>query len=205
MKYGFIGCGNMGYALAKALACRTMDILICDPILGAERANTLGCQEGTVQEVAENCDRIFIAVKPNMVREALLPVQAVLADKKPLLISMAAGLEIATVEKYAGTTLPIIRIMPNTPVSVGKGMIGYTPNGLVSEDALRSFLFDMKNAGLWEQVEEELMDTVSASPAAVLPMYTISPKRCAVARKAVEWIRIRRFATPLPPWRVRRK
>ena len=162
MKYGFIGCGNMGYALAKALACRTMDILICDPILGAERANTLGCQEGTVQEVAENCDRIFIAVKPNMVREALLPVQAVLADKKPLLISMAAGLEIATVEKYAGTTLPIIRIMPNNPVSVGKGMIGYTPNGLVSEDALRSFLFDMKNAGLWEQVEEELMDTVSA-------------------------------------------
>ncbi len=162
MKYGFIGCGNMGFALAKALSRRTKDILICAPNSGAEKAEALGCRAGTVQEVAESCERIFIAVKPNKVREALLPVQAILAQKKPMLISIAAGLTIETVEKYAGTPLPVIRIMPNTPVSVGKGMIGYTPNGLTDRQTLRDFLSDMEEAGLWEEVREELMDTVAA-------------------------------------------
>ena len=161
MKYGFIGCGNMGGALATALSKATKDILICDPFKGTKMAEKLSCKAGTVHEVA-TCDRIFIAVKPNMVRDALAPICTVLAERKPLLISMAAGLEIATVEKYAGTSLPIIRIMPNTPVTVGKGMIGYTPNDLVEEAALADFLKDMANAGLWEQIDENLMDTVAA-------------------------------------------
>ena len=162
MKYGFIGCGNMGFALAKALSRRTKDILICDPIRGEENAGVLGCKAGTVQEVAESCQRIFLAVKPNMVREALAPIRDILAQKKPMLISMAAGLTIETVENYAGTPLPIIRIMPNTPVSVGKGMIGYTPNSLTEEQTVRDFLLDMEEAGLWEEVREDLMDTVAA-------------------------------------------
>ena len=162
MKYGFIGCGNMGFALANALSRKTKNILICDPICGADRAKILGCNAGTVEEIANTCQRIFIAVKPNMVREALLPVQAILEEKKPLLISMAAGLTIETVEKYAGTSLPVIRIMPNTPVSVGKGMIGYTPNPLTSKETVSDFLEDMMEAGLWEEVQEDLMDTVAA-------------------------------------------
>ena len=161
MKYGFIGCGNMGGALATALAKTTQDILICDPFKGEEMAQRLGCKFGSAAEAAA-CDRIFIGVKPNMVKDALAPVQAILADRKPLLISMAAGLQIKTVQKYAGSALPILRIMPNTPVTVGKGMIGYTPNSLVSEDILADFLTDMANAGLWEQVDESLMDTVAA-------------------------------------------
>ena len=161
MKYGFIGCGNMGGALATALSKVTKDILIFSPHKGPDMAQKLGCRFGTVQEAAA-CDRIFIGVKPNMVRTALAPVQEILSERKPLLISMAAGLEIATVEKYAGTSLPILRIMPNTPVTVGKGMIGYTPNRLVAEDVLADFLSDMALAGLWEQVDEDLMDTVAA-------------------------------------------
>ena len=47
MKYGFIGCGNMGGSLAKALARSTKNILLCDPIKAEELANTLGCGWGT--------------------------------------------------------------------------------------------------------------------------------------------------------------
>ncbi len=162
MKYGFIGCGNMGGALAAAVSKTTKDILICDPFRGEEVAQKLGCQAGTAEEVASSCERIFIAVKPNMVRDALAPLKPILEARKPLLISMAAGLEIRTLEQYAGTPLPLLRIMPNTPVSVGKGMIGYTPNSLLTEDVLTDFLSDMAYAGLWEQVEEGLMDTVAA-------------------------------------------
>ena len=162
MKYGFIGCGNMGFALAKALSCRTKDILIFAPNTGKEKAQALGCMWGTAQEVAENCQRIFIGVKPNKVQEALLPLQEILARRKPMLISMAAGLTTETIEKYAGAPMPVLRIMPNTPVSVGKGMTGFTHNHLTDKKTVSDFLADMTEAGLWEEVQEELMDTVAA-------------------------------------------
>ena len=162
MQYGFIGCGNMGGALATALSKATKDILLCDPAKGKEMAVKLQCSSGDVDAVARKCKRIFIGVKPNMVREALSPVQEILREEKPLLISMAAGLTLETVEKYAGSPLPIIRIMPNTPVAVGKGMIAYTCNDLVTESDIHSFLGDMRYAGAWERIDEDLMDTASA-------------------------------------------
>lgn len=162
MKYGFIGCGNMGSALANALVKSTNDILICNRTTSAQVAEKLGCKAGTAEDVVRNCDRIFIGVKPHMVRDVLAPLKPILAERNPLLISMAAGLELATLEKYAGTSLPILRIMPNTPVTLGKGMIGYTPNDLVDAVTLSDFLLDMAYAGMWEQVEENLMDTVAA-------------------------------------------
>lgn len=161
MKYGFIGCGNMGGALAMALAKATKDICICDHRRSEELAQLLGCISGTDREAA-SCDRVFIGVKPNKVCQALAPVQDILAERKPVLISMAAGLELSTVEKYARSSLPIIRIMPNTPVAVGKGMIGYTCNSLVKKEILDDFLGDMADAGVWDAVEEALMDTVAA-------------------------------------------
>ena len=162
MQYGFIGCGNMGGALATALSRATKDILLCDPGKGKMMADKLECSSGDVTAVAGNCKRIFIGVKPNMVREALSPIQEILKEKKPLLISMAAGLTLETIEKYAGSPLPIIRIMPNTPVAVGKGMISYTCNSLVTDQDLNSFLDDMRYAGVWERIDEDLMDTASA-------------------------------------------
>ena len=81
-----------------------------------------------------------------------------LAEKKPLLITMAAGLEIATIEKFAGVKLPIIRIMPNTPVAVGKGVIQYCCNELVDEAVIADFLQDMRYAGVVDRIDEKLID-----------------------------------------------
>ena len=65
MKYGFIGCGNMGGAIAQALSQVTKDIMITDRSGKAKAlAHRLGIRYGTAQEIAENCDRIFLAVKP---------------------------------------------------------------------------------------------------------------------------------------------
>ena len=120
MKYGFIGCGNMGGAIARALSRSTKDILISDRSGRAETlAEELGIGYGSVEQVVVSCDRIFLAVKPHMVREVLEPFQAILNERRPILISMAAGLEISTIQKLAGTRLPVIRFMPKTPVAVG--------------------------------------------------------------------------------------
>ncbi len=163
MKYGFIGCGNMGSALAKALRKSTDSILLSDPSASAKLlADTLNCQLVTNEYAVRNCDRIFLAVKPQIMEAVLSPLQALLKERKPVLITIAAGLEISKIEAFAGCHLPVIRIMPNTPVAVGKGTITYCTNDLVSEDILRDFLEDMVHAGTMDRLPENLIDAASA-------------------------------------------
>ena len=163
MKYGFIGCGNMGGAIAKALAKATTDFAITDRSGKAiALAAEIPCGYLSAMEIAENCDRIFLGVKPHMMKDVLAPLQSVLAEKKPLLISMAAGLTTAQIEEFAGGDIPVIRIMPNTPVSIGKGVIQYCCNDLVAADALADFLRDMRFCGILDNLEERLIDAASA-------------------------------------------
>ncbi len=159
MKYGFIGCGNMGSAIAKALSHNTNDIVITDRSGKAVKlAEALGCHYADTQTVVNTCDRIFLAVKPQMMSEVLKPLQPILKQRKPLLISMAAGLSIARIEAFSGISLPIIRIMPNTPVAVGMGMTLYCFNSLVEEDVLKDFLRDVAFCGQWDKLDESLID-----------------------------------------------
>ena len=163
MTYGFIGCGNMGGAIAKALSQATKNILICDRSGKAkDLASELGITYSDPQTIAATCDRIFLAVKPHMMQGVLAPLQKTLAERKPLLITMAAGLEIRQIEEFSGCRLPVIRIMPNTPVAVGKGVIQYCCNDLVTKEMLQEFLEDMRFAGILDELEERLIDAGSA-------------------------------------------
>ena len=163
MKYGFIGCGNMGGAIAKALRRQTADIMIADPAPNAKAfADTLGAVYTDNETLVSSCDRVFLAVKPHLMKGMLAPLQPILAEKKPLLITMAAGLEIAQIQSFAGCDLPIIRIMPNTPVALGKGMIQYCRNSLVADDVLADWLKDMADCGRLDPLEERLIDAAAA-------------------------------------------
>jgi len=163
MKYGFIGCGNMGGAIARALAKTTKDILLADVSDNARiLAEALGCSHGDNNAVVNTCARIFLAVKPHMLDSVLAPLRPMLQEKKPLLISMAAGVEIKKIQQMAGTPLPIIRIMPNTPVTVGKGMILYCANEYVTDEMIVTFLADMQYAGRLDALDEKLIDAASA-------------------------------------------
>ena len=162
MKYGFIGCGNMGGALARALTKNTKDVIIADQYGDvATLAAQMGCSYGSNEEAAR-ADRVFLAVKPNVVADVLNSLKPVLSQKKPLLISMCAGVSIAQLENWAGVELPIIRIMPNTPAAVGKGMILYCTNKLVREEDLADYLNDMSQAGIFDRLDEKLIDAGSA-------------------------------------------
>ena len=163
MKYGFIGCGNMGGAIARVLSKETTDIAVADRSGKAKAlAAELGISYSDNASIAANCDRIFLAVKPHMMRDCLAPLQAFLAARKPLLITMAAGLEIAQIEAFVGARLPIVRIMPNTPTAIGKGVIQYCCNDLVEEAVLADWLKDMRPCGLLDALEERLIDAASA-------------------------------------------
>ena len=78
------------------------------------------------------------------------------------MVSMAAGLTLDRLGTLAGGNYPMIRMMPNTPVGVGAGMILYTANDLVTEETLRDFLAGMSCAGSFDCLPEGLMDAGSA-------------------------------------------
>ena len=163
MKYGFIGCGNMGGAIARALSRSTRDIYLTDRSgRAACLAAELGCTYTDSQTIARECDRIFLGVKPHMMAGVLEPLAPILARREPLLITMAAGLTMAQIQEFAGCEIPIIRIMPNTPVSVGEGLIPYCRNELVTDGALQDWLEDMAGCGLLDPLDETLIDAASA-------------------------------------------
>ena len=163
MKYGFIGCGNMGGAIARALSRSTKNICITDRSgRAANLADELGIACTDTETIARESDRIFLAVKPHMMAGVLEPLAPLLAARKPLLITMAAGLTMARIQELAGASMPVIRIMPNTPTAVGKGVIPYCANDLVPEEILSDWVRDMAPCGLLDPLEENLLDAASA-------------------------------------------
>ena len=133
-EFGFIGCGNMGSALSRAVrsAVSAEKILLSNRTRSKAEAlaGTLGATVGTDAEIAEKCRYIFLCVKPQMMENMLCDIKDVLAGRKDrfILISVAAGLTMARINELAGGDYPVIRMMPNTPVSVGMGMIQYAAN-----------------------------------------------------------------------------
>ena len=171
MKYGFIGCGNMGSAIAGALASANIDLAVSDR---SGKAKDSGFPYCTPREVAQQADRIFLAVKPQMMADVLAELSPILARRRPVLITMAAGLTMSRIAAMAGGNYPVIRIMPNTPVSVGCGMTLYCANELVDEKTLADFLEDMAPTGRMDKLEERLFDaagTVSGCGPAYLYMF----------------------------------
>ena len=163
MQYGFIGCGNMGGAIARALSQSTKDIALSDRSgKAAALAAELGVQYATNAAIAAQCDILFLGVKPHMMKDMLLPLREILARRRPMLVTMAAGLTMAQIEEFAGTRLPVIRIMPNTPTAIGCGVIQYCCNDLVKREALTAWLNDMAPCGLMDALEERLIDAASA-------------------------------------------
>ena len=179
---GFLGCGNMGGAIARAV-CKAADpqnvYLANRTAAKAEAlAAVLGCNTTTNAEVAGRSDLIFLAVKPQMMEALLAPLRFTLNERPSrfILCSMAAGLSIARIQEMAGEDYPVIRIMPNTPASVGAGMIQYCSANVTAEEE-QEFLKLMAPAGRLDAVPEALIDAASSvsgcGPAWVYPVSSL--------------------------------
>lgn len=165
---GFIGTGNMGAALAKAAAKKMAPeaILLSNRTTAkAERlAAALGCRSVSVETAARESGYIFLGVKPQMMAGLLETIAPVLKERDDefVLVSMAAGLTIADIRRMAGAEHPVIRIMPNTPVEVGSGVILYDASENVAEAVLTQFCENLEYAGMLDRLEEKLIDAGSA-------------------------------------------
>lgn len=165
-EYGFIGTGSMGGAVAKAV-CRSVGgerVLLCNrtPEKAKRLAEELGCAAGENTQAAETCRYLFLGVKPQNMAVLLEGLRPILQEHKPVLVSMAAGLTVAQIEELAGGNLPVMRIMPNTPVSMGCGVVMYCKNALLSPAHEQALVEALSACGIVDPLEEGLMDAGSA-------------------------------------------
>lgn len=166
MKYGFIGTGNMGGALAQAV-CRVIppeEVLLCNRTeeKALRLARALGCHAGSAADAAR-CRYVFLGVKPQGMAELLAGLRPVLEENREVvLVSMAAGISMAQLCQLAGREVPVMRLMPNTPVACGQGVVLWCGNALLSAEDRAALTSALAGAGLVEELREELMDAGSA-------------------------------------------
>ena len=168
VKLGFIGVGNMGGALARAarksVPGKCIGLAGRTPERVKALAEELDCRASGGVGVAKWADYIFLGVKPQIMPKLLEELKPVLAERQEgfVLVTMAAGLTMARIQELAGGSYPVIRIMPNTPAAIGKGMILYTCGEGVTGENERIFLEAMAGAGRFSALPERLIDAGSA-------------------------------------------
>ena len=163
MKLAFLGTGNMGAALAKAaakVADNELYLVNRHPEKAKKLQEVIGgevCDHGTAVTEA---DMIFLGVKPYLLAELMLGILPALSQRSPapVVISMAAGKTIAQVQELLGSGVPVIRIMPNTPVAVSEGMTLYCCSPEITSVQKESFLIAMRYAGRFLEIDEHLMN-----------------------------------------------
>jgi pyrroline-5-carboxylate reductase len=167
IKVGFIGSGNMGSALAKAATFASgTSVFLYDKCedKAASVASSIGAKALPLDRLVSECDFIFLAVKPNIIPAVAAEILPMLKSRKNFtLVSMAAGVSLEKLNSlFEAASAPIIRIMPNTPASVGFGMTLWCKNALVSDKAASDFACVMEKAGALDAIDEKLIDAASA-------------------------------------------
>lgn len=167
-KIGFIGCGNMGGALAIAAANSIGGNFVYVSDADSEKAKEFADKNSvnvtTAKAVAEECDFIFLGVKPQVLKSVCSELAPAFKARKDhfVIVSMAAGVKLCDLEEMCEGNFPIIRIMPNIPASVGAGMILYTGNKTVTQEDFSEFLKSLEKAGMLDSIEESKIDAASA-------------------------------------------
>jgi pyrroline-5-carboxylate reductase len=166
-RWGFIGSGKMATALVRGILraglARTGDIVASDP-LDAARIS-LAAETGiTVFDanppVVERSDVVVLAVKPQTMSLALAQLRPEL-NERHLIVSVAAGVPIATIREGLGAERRIVRVMPNTPALLGEGASAYaTGPGVPADDEALVRLF-LESVGRVVRVPEPLLDAVT--------------------------------------------
>ena len=166
---GFIGAGNMARSLAGGLLNNgwpARHLLLSDPDAsqrrGAEQALGLKTLAANAA-LAAAADVLVLAVKPQNLKAIAEEIAATVQEKRPLVISVVAGIRVDDIERWLGGDLPIVRVMPNTAALIGSGATGLFANARVNgaqRDAAESIL---RAVGVTVWVEDEaLIDTITA-------------------------------------------
>lgn len=163
----FIGTGNMGSALARAAAKsgKAERLLLANrsPDKALRLAGELGGEAVDNRRAAAEADALFLGVKPQMLEEMLAGIRDVLAargGRRLLVVSMVAGYDLAALAALL-PGLPLIRIMPNIPVSVGAGVSLFAASPEVTPEEKAYFCELLAASGELIELGEALIDAAT--------------------------------------------
>ena len=166
---GFIGAGNMARSLAGGLlknGWSQTQVILSDPEPLQRDAikKILGVKvEAENSAVAERADILVLAVKPQILSTVGKALASSVQKKKPLIISIAAGVRIEDIDRWLGGGLAIVRVMPNTAALVGSGASGMHANNRVNDHMRNQAETILRAVGVTVWIDEEyLMDAVTA-------------------------------------------
>ncbi len=165
---GFIGTGNMASAIIKGIRRSGRikeEIAVFD--ISEEKAQALSREYGvrvlsSTEDIARQCDKVVLSVKPNVFPSLLNEIGGVLKENNPLIISIAAGKTL----DFIGGCLPyegrIVRVMPNINAKVGAAVSAYCGNEKASADDLLFVREFCESFGIAVNIEEKLFSIYSA-------------------------------------------
>lgn len=154
---GFIGAGNMGAAIMRGLkGCESARLVAYNPTSAKleplVRDYCVQAQPDNAT-LAREADVIVLAVKPAMIGSVIDEIAPALAADGPeaardkVVVSLAAGITTNTLAAHAGPDVPVVRVMPNTPALVGRGLFGVCLDDARLSEAQKTFV-----CGLFEHI-----------------------------------------------------
>ena len=164
MKIGFIGAGNMATAIIGGLVrsdFNKKDIYVYDVF--EEKLKTfedmgLSISENAA-ELTKEADIIVLAVKPQQYGEVLEGIRESASMSKTF-VSIAAGITVEFVRRKLSMDVPVVRVMPNTPMLLGKGATALFPSENLTDEAFEIVKGMFERSGVVEILPESLMNAV---------------------------------------------
>ena len=166
---GFIGTGNMATAIIKGVISSGLlkgeEIGVFD--LQKEKAEALSKEFGlkvftSTVSLAENCEKIVLSVKPNVISSVLSEVDLAAKEKNPLFISIAAGKTLEFLSSSVTYDAKFVRVMPNINAVVLSAVSAFCANENVSDEE-KAFVEKLLSAfGTAVEIKEELFSVFSA-------------------------------------------
>ena len=167
-RLGFIGAGNMATALIKGV--------VNSGLYSADNVNAFDNDSEKLRSIYETygvegvqsnielvkmCGTIIIAVKPQVINTVLNEIKGNVT-KDHIVISIAAGIKIDKIQSFLGKDIPVIRVMPNTPALIQKGVSAVAAGESVTPDQMDSAVQILKAVGMAFTADESMMDAVTA-------------------------------------------
>lgn len=190
MKLGFIGCGNMAFAMMGGIIskgiCHPGEITASDvyefSLKKAEENLKIRVSTDN-KEVTEQADILFLSVKPQYYEAVIKEIKDTVKEKQ-IIVTIAPGKTLGWLSDTFKKPVKIVRCMPNTPALVGEGITGVCHNALVTKEELELVCKVLRGFGKVEVLSESLMDvvvSVSGSSPAYVFMFIEAMADAAVA------------------------
>jgi pyrroline-5-carboxylate reductase len=166
-RLGIIGTGKMGSALIRGLT--KAGLLAPDEIIASDiNQKTLDQlkKEVGIQVTVDNTlvvkssEMILLALKPDLIRPVLKEIRGTLS-REHLVISIAAGVPIKTIEDVIGNECRVIRVMPNTPCLIGAGVSAYSPGRGATDKDRKDVRSLLEAVGMTVELPEKQLDAVT--------------------------------------------